>query len=310
MTTPTTDALTPERVEAAILAMDRLNSYVRSEAHNRHYLAQSLKPVVYALKRRLLAAFPDPHWHKEEFGKRRFYDFSASHRFMIVIAECRACSGTGLWSSWQDVKRTEPCNRCEKGRTLLYFVESTLYGPYHLLPAVKELAIWHSPVEQFPLARPTNLPYQRTDWKPGLAGQDCTVAAVAEALNTVEPLVAMLSAPRWSLPLVPAYRLYIGETMPGCRVCGEGDRENLTRQREVSGPVEWTVYLCDRCKGCRGADTSQYVPVELLRGHSSSGIRAWIRRKERAGAILPKMLAEALDKLESDDYSEGKDGTP
>lgn len=106
-----------------LFALDRLNSWLRSEEPFPARLIGTLKPVIYWTKTQAILEV-SKRWH---IGMRR----------VMVKKECRSCNGTGTYIRWDDARF--PCRNCEAtGTATLKFIETTI-GPIR----------WHTPSEKW-----------------------------------------------------------------------------------------------------------------------------------------------------------------
>lgn len=277
-----------------IKAVDRLNSWVRSESYRRAGHASSPKRAVYWLKHCALEAA-----HATNL---------ASHKLIAVPVKCRDCGGTGQYTSMAGDKYPH-CHKCGSGGlTILYFVETDIAAvtdqgtrdPWH------GLVTWHSPIERFPLVHErlaNRVPYTSFTWKPNQAGKDLTPAEVARDLNTAETFFTERPGPRYTHDGGPyndfAYSLYLGATDPTrCDLClsatprpgAYGVHRKITptgTPNHDGARVAWFARACVTCEagyrgrrlGC-GNDLFDVfpVPAEPL---ADEHIRAWIERRCR-----------------------------
>ena len=123
-----------------LLALDRLNSWLRSDlAPNRYWcpLRSAFKSTIYWVKTKAILE-TSKRWH---IGMRR----------VMVRKPCRTCDGKGNWvpdrwggweeETWEEYAANygEPCRKCEAtGTVTLKFIETTI-GPLR----------WHTPSEKW-----------------------------------------------------------------------------------------------------------------------------------------------------------------
>lgn len=261
--------LSPELTEA-ILAVDALNPWVRSESYRRQHVS-SPKHAVYWLKRCALKAASDAG--------------CAYSRVVATIAECHRCNGSGRYVNW-DGHDCGPCRRCassgEVGSVILYFVETHIYGHGGFL----ELCCWHSPTESFPLPRPEGLPGE-TSWRPNTVGKDLRPSEVAHFLNVAETAFTERPGKRYVVDCAPvddfAYKLYVGETSADiCSIC-RSQPPKVGSFCVSRGPIGWKDHACAACdalyhrsQGRPDIFDAFPVPHELLQ---DANIRAWIERR-------------------------------
>lgn len=125
-----------------LFALDRLNSWLRSDQPWYCPYRSSLKPIIYWTKTQAILETS----RKLQIGMRR----------VAVIKPCRTCDGTGTWvsdreywrNSWDesfDDDRSnygERCRKCGgKGKVHLKFIETTI-GPIR----------WHTPSERWAMS--------------------------------------------------------------------------------------------------------------------------------------------------------------
>jgi len=150
-----------------ILALDRLNSWVRSTS--RFGLQGTLKRTIY--------------WTKTHAILDISKIYSIKMRRVMVKTECRKCDGTGVFVHWYDWdyghgrEGGEPCLGCRAtGTATLKFVE-TFIGPIR----------WHTPQREwysssldvyvpFPChyGQRNDDGYELTEWKPNQPGREMT----------------------------------------------------------------------------------------------------------------------------------------
>lgn len=122
-----------------VLALDRLNSWLRAEDFDQWRLRSALKRAIYYTKTQAILDLTR-RWH---VGLKR----------VMVLKNCRRCDGSGLWVPhdcyfWDGESRDdyranygERCRGCDgTGKALLLFVESVI-GPVRWHTPIKE---WHS----------------------------------------------------------------------------------------------------------------------------------------------------------------------
>lgn len=135
-------ALLARSLWTPVLALDRLNSWLRSKRPLWCSVQSSLKPVIYWTKTQAILDL-SKHWH---IGMRR----------VMVKKPCRRCDGTGYWISWFDegpsrflpeemsydeyrANYGERCRGCKgTGTATLKFIETTI-GPVR----------WHTPADKW-----------------------------------------------------------------------------------------------------------------------------------------------------------------
>lgn len=154
----------------ALFALDRLNSWLRSEDSFWCPACSTFKSVIYWTKTQAILA-ASKEWH---IGMRR----------IMVQKPCRRCGGTGLWLPdyyYDESGRREggkPCRGCRAtGTAKLLFIETTI-GPLR----------WHTPAEKWCMSSldvyvpfksyyPDGYEYYAlsTDWEPNQKGRSLTL---------------------------------------------------------------------------------------------------------------------------------------
>lgn len=117
-----------------VLALDRLNSWLRAEQRGWCGIRSSLKPVIYWTKTQAILDLSK----RCHIGMRR----------VMVRKPCRTCSATGIWlpdywtpddGDYSNRDGGYPCRNCEAtGTVTLKFIETNI-GP----------ARWHTPSEKW-----------------------------------------------------------------------------------------------------------------------------------------------------------------
>jgi hypothetical protein len=234
------------RLQDAVLAVDRLNSWVRSESYRNRGAG---KEFIYFLKRqslKALDAWSISHAQDEEWENRLYL----SHSIVVVPSVCRTCGGDGIWRDWES-DATGPCRNCRQtGQRVLTFVETTASVGWICR---RVLIAWHTPPDDWPLTRPDCWPSE-TRWRPNQKGADLTPAEVAAALNIAEVYFPDRPGRRWTrdgYEYDPAkYSLDVGETERRCHFCGtEGSEGNvITRYGCSRHGVCWSDHACRECR--------------------------------------------------------------
>lgn len=122
-------ALLASSIWTPLFALDRLNSWLRSDAPLFCQVRSALRPVIYWTKTNAILA-TSKHYHIEM-------------RRVMVKKPCRRCDGTGVWVpfDWTYSGRDggRPCRGCRAtGTATLKFIETTI-GPVR----------WHTPAEHW-----------------------------------------------------------------------------------------------------------------------------------------------------------------
>lgn len=159
-----------------ILALDRLNSWLRSDQPIYCPVRSALKPIIYWTKTKSIL----------ETSKRE----QIKLRRVKVRKPCRKCDGTGTWvpqrwggweaETYEEYRNNygEPCWGCKAtGTATLLFVESQL-GPVR----------WHTPAEKWrgsslDVYVPFDVPiefehYEETNWEPNQKGRPMLIPDV------------------------------------------------------------------------------------------------------------------------------------
>jgi hypothetical protein len=264
---------------AALEAMDKLNSYARSEAYRNVLHCTPPKPYLYFLKRQMLKAV---HESAKTVPGADYGQYVTWHHAIIAVpVTCRSCNGTGTWMDYNSYDdRSYPCRGCRaQGQRVLFFVESTFWHQW------RTVCSWHTPVDDWPLPRPNCWPHE-TSWRPKQQGENLTPAEVAAALNTVETFLPILTLRRVSLSaemrnLYQTYPLSVGKEERRCRFCGTGGE--VTGYSCYRRRIQWTGYACRACADAIYAQPGKSVfdalpfPNELA---DDPAITAWRQRHE------------------------------
>jgi hypothetical protein len=144
-----------------LLAVDRLNSWVRASDAGEWPLRSVIRPVVY--------------WVKTQAILRASKEWTCQFRRVQVIVKCNRCGGDGIYYGWwwMPGDKGETCRGCAGfGKARLRFIESTI-GTIR----------WHTPIEKwysssldvyvpFPSGyHPRLEDFQDTDWRPNAPGR-------------------------------------------------------------------------------------------------------------------------------------------
>ncbi|MEW6735019.1 MAG: hypothetical protein AB1489_27255 [Acidobacteriota bacterium] len=249
----------------AILAVDKLNSWVRSRSYKGHY-DRGPKDAVYWLKRCALIAA-----HKAQLPW--------SNCLIDVVVKCRDCSGTGRYYHWDWDEEFDHCYRCSNtGQARLTFVETQI--------DCGNIICWHTPRYKFPIygVELANK-YEESNWQPNTPGKDLSPDEAAKNLNIAESYFTNrpgIEITRWGQEYdVFNYNLYIGKTdSRRCSLCGAMAEERAYMVRRDR--IIWEDYACDKCnqkyreKG-RSTDIFEVFPVPAyLIEHPD--IQDWINR--------------------------------
>lgn len=242
------DRVRREFVIAAVPALDRLNSWVRSESF-RESLGGGPREAIYWLKNEAIRAL-------HGYGL-------TTHRAVYATAKCRDCGGSGRYVDSMGY-RHDHCWACNSaGEVRLNFVETAIEGG----------PTWHTPWLKFPLIRGEVVgsyspdfsdAVEATDWKPNLRGRDLTPAEVARDLNRAEAAFPKRPGVRyteWGEYDPFNYKLFVGASdRDKCDLCGHAVEDDSGCGYHCSrGRIAWCAYGCNVCSA--------------LHGHEGNGIK-------------------------------------
>lgn len=258
--TPLLDVLT---------AIDRLNSWVRSESYRHGLWHSTLTRRIYEMKSAAI--------------ERAHRELVCTHRLIETLATCRDCGGDGRYVDTGG-QEFDHCHACSNtGRVRLQFVETRIYDRNrHPDPAIAAremvtgavgfpiLHAWHTPRMRF-YNRSFDLPQEiGTDvtWSVNQPGRDLTVDEAARDLLLCEPVFP----PRyrhdqycddWECRCTDRYVLYLGEVTNCCAHCGadlsgfaadartDAGGMQVNRLGKKIGRVDFTVAACAACYEAR-----------------------------------------------------------
>lgn len=270
-----------------IAAVDRLNSWVRSESFRNG--VSNPRDAIYDLKRQAIRA--------------AHADGRCTHRMVRVDATCRDCGGDGRYKPWWADHALDHCRACEStGTARLRFVETTIADPpltWHS-PYDYKFAVWPLPgVTDWYQARGDELPPLAEGWGVNQPGRDLSPAEAARALNMAEAAFPERVAGYWrdsggdEFFCDPfGYKLWVGETPEGaCVLCDGPIGDHTCGYIATLGRVCWTAHACAACDAIHRGKTiwtmlQHAVPHDLIR---HPDITEWIVRhpaKERPRAAL------------------------
>jgi|SRR5579872_2930358 len=250
----------PSPMPEHILAIDRLNSWVRSESYRKGHWHSSPFYAIYWLKGQAI------EWADN--------NLTCQHEHIRAMVVCRGCSGTGKY--YDSNGYTWPhCRACSStGRHSLMFVETRIQnGPTWHIPHQKFFRGYGKPSIPWELARVAE------DWKPNQVGRDMTVDEVARDLNTAEMYFTKrphVHETDWGERNDFAYKLYVGNTGKVCAFCG--DNAEQCGYGVSFGRISWTDYACKKCaEPYPGVEIfSRFpLPIKLI---DFPNIQAWIAR--------------------------------
>lgn len=250
---------------ALLPRLDAMNSFVRSEAHRRHWYVCGLARVVYHYKREAL----------RELKQLQL----ATHRLVSVRTKCRDCGGSGCYTDSYGHTH-DHCWLCgNKGRVTLRFVESTLYGGI----------VWHTPERDawhFHGSTCGTDPTPVENWTVHQVGKDLTPSQVATHMNAIE--AAFTTRPRAAYQCYggpdcsphETYRLWIGEpSRDVCLICGNRDGAPHCGHGVSTGRLCWTAPACKKCRDeAEGAEIFDILSLLLPAEFKTPEILEWAAR--------------------------------
>ena len=216
-------------IPEALFAMDRLNSWLRSDSAKRGWPPTR---AVYFLKREAI------EWADA--------NLSCFHSSVTTATTCRGCRGTGKYTDSYGEKWPH-CRACgSTGRVALLFVQTVI---------VEAGLTWHTPWMKFYIRGlhkhpPHDLNRLLFDeWSVNQKGREMTPDEVARDLNTVETFWTNRPSEYhtdWGGPFDDfKYAIFVGETPQKCSLCGDASEPYGYRVRR--GFVEWTDHACKSC---------------------------------------------------------------
>src|SRR5690242_8277276 len=221
-------------VPESIWAMDRLNSWIRSNSFRAHNFASPRHAI---------------YWLKGEALTWAHQNLSCLHSSVRVTTQCRDCDGTGCYtdSYGTTFPHCRACGSC--GQVSLTFVQSFIQGG----------PVWHTPWNKFWLrgiyGQHPNYYLARVidgEWTVNQVGRDLTPDEIARDLNTVEQFWQKRPDPYytdWGGPFDDfKFTLYAGATpRETCSLCGNPN-DSGCGCRVTRFPIEWTDHACKRCE--------------------------------------------------------------
>jgi hypothetical protein len=263
----------------ALLAIDRLNSWVRSPQYRGRQI-NGPKALVYHLKRQAIS-------HARELRV-------SDERSVFVEVECRDCSGTGRYTNW-DGFTYDHCRACgNSGEVKLYFLETSI-------PAGGRVIRWHSPSSQAGGGFSFQDAVQVTDWQPNTNGRDLTVAEVCRDLLTAEaaypkPLVTGIRYQHDDDTGVDEnrYRLYLGESEKRCCLCGREEGE-MYRFHQTAWRVSWTAHVCPVCNALHRDIFARLPVVPPAALTADPDIQRWIMAHSIHAQPLPRPVSKPVE---------------
>jgi hypothetical protein len=277
---------------AVLEAIDRLNSWVRSESARGWW--SSPRYAVYDWK----------NWFIDLAIRVGRAKLSAIH----LMLNCRACGGDGIFV--YDDGEKAPCRKCGKsGHVNLEFLVSEIEG-----------FVWHTPRNRtwkFGLLDGVWAGAKLSmDWEPNAKGRDLELWQVAECLNVCEEAVARgeLCKPGshssggygWDDEYEVShgnYKIHVSNSTERevCELCGhravpKGDRGGTDGMWHgiITNYVSWSAWACDECQvNYKGSEIftalKLHPPLEQL---AHPEIQAWLRRRGVRYEMIPTSVME------------------
>lgn len=244
----------------AILALDGLNSYVRSKSYVNNGI--HCKFAVYHMKLQALR-------YMHEQGR-------VLMRGIKVKAKCKRCTG-GKWESMDGYYSGDNCRYCDgKGNAVLKFVEFRCDIGFDVL-------VWHVPEVVSRGGIATSITYylggyEGEKWSPNQPGKDLLPTDVIEFLNIAEEVFTKPAENRYGDDCQYAsndmvYTMELG-TKPNCCERCKQDQDLLILQHLRNGFFEWTACLCKKCEQQTEGSFNHEFPYHLV----TEPIRKWHRR--------------------------------
>lgn len=249
-------------------AVDRLNSWVRSESFKRGTHWSGVRRHVYQIKRMAIA--------------RAQREFVCLHRPHSTLVTCRSCGGSGKYTDW-DGRAWPNCRACgSKGIVKLDFVQTQILVPQ----PYGQTFTWNSPRDKW------GLPADRLGEElTGIVmqvdepGTDMSIDDAARDL-----LLCDATFPRqygWCSEFCDCekhYALYLGRADGRCAHCGDAAPEDqATNCGKTIGRVNFSFAVCKPCYLAKRSTSAALfdvgIPEELLRGEH---VRRWV---ELNGAV-------------------------
>lgn len=259
---------------AAYDALDRLNGYVRSEAHRDAYLS-SPRRAIYEMKRQaiIVATAADLAMHKK----------------VQIAVTCRDCGGSGRYVDSYGYEFAH-CRACtSKGTVVLHFIDTRIALPD------RELR-WHTPEQNFRSTsvywnvgkeEPAHLHYLAPsevalDWTVNQPGRDLAPWEVARDLVLAEQhfkstryAYRSWGFSEYGCSLDPfRYDLYVGRTERVCWRCSAAVPETRGWLGKTIDRVHFTAAICEDCQTLLGSPWPTAIPASLV---ENEHIREWMR---------------------------------
>ena len=227
----------------AYVALDRLNSWVRSKGYW-EWSHHGPKYVIY-------------DW-KNELIKAAIKNGIATTSAIRLLLTCRDCDGSKRYTDSYGYKFPH-CRKCfSTGVSDLAFLVTRMHG-----------FTWHTPRDKswgFDLPEGSwEGAKLSVDWEPNQVGKDLETWQVAECLNILEPMLpkpgshGICDSGDWYGECDHSkYKLHLGRSERICQLCGRGsiwnpdDKESKmdgVHHHVSRGNMAWSAWACDPCKG-------------------------------------------------------------
>lgn len=291
-------AIDKDLLWAAVCAMSRVNSWVRSPSFREQ--SGNLRRAIYADKDSLL-----------RFAEEA--ELAAEERNVYVDATCRKCGGSGKYVDRAGY-RWDHCRACDNtGKVRLPFREATLAH-------AGETFVWHRPgyrtelrtvPYKWPLTGEVHEreqyvtwpePVPAIGWTVNEVGEDIPLEQAAALLERIARALIALDRrrpnPRWHASDIAyyagntdthghddygrisyGYTLSLGDLFCACEICGCGreSAESRCTSRQVlpNGKVRFTRWLCHACGQANGFDYFK-TPRVLKPGDVAAWALTWM----------------------------------
>lgn len=258
--------------EQMIAALDRLNSWVRSDAY-RDWEDRGPKKAIYNCKRRA-QTYLSSHYNVQS-------------RYLQLMVKCRRCVD-GIFIDWNGQERGH-CWRCSgSGLKRLIFIEQQF-----------DRYCWHTPVDELTTIPSHVLIEIETEWTPNQPGRAFSREQAVVDLNTIETywhnaISSEVLAHYHYPPAEFFYFLFLGKTPLRCSLCGATDNLKTESYRVRRNLLRWTDHACHHCHDhyadrlARAVDYESSifecfpVPEDLL----TPADRDWLTRHEKWAALV------------------------
>jgi hypothetical protein len=250
-----------------LLAMSRLNSWVRSPSFRSGFYGEPRR-AIYFLKRQAI------EWADA--------NLRCMHSVVKTKTTCRDCGGDGKYIDSYGYQ-WDHCRACNNRGTLsLIFVQSIISN----VASRENSLVWHTPYLKFYIRHKPGPHWELarwTEWRVNEPGKDLTPAEAARDLNICESFWpdrrGAWESSEWGTFYHFDYRLYVGKTERKCSFCG--GEPQLGSFGVTRGTIQWSDHACKPCETrlkVNGSIFEQFpVPEHLT---SDSEIQLWMRRHE------------------------------